>query len=81
MKAKSRKPRDVVKPRRPAAEPLTFEQWKRAVGVPVLGTRLMRPRDWRDLYISGATPEQAKAYLETARYNTVAAPTLRPKRR
>ena len=41
----------------------------------------MRPRDWRDLYIGGATPEQAAEYAERNRYNTKDAPTLRAKRR
>jgi len=41
----------------------------------------MRPRDWRDLYISGATPEQAAKAAGVNLHNAKAAAALRAKRR
>jgi hypothetical protein len=59
---------------------MSFRAWRERAGVPLLGTQYMRPRDWRNLYISGATPEEAAAHLERPRYNAIDAPRLRGKR-
>lgn len=81
MKAKTFKPTAALQKRAKPAPPLTFEEWKRRAGVPLLGTRYMKPRDWRNLFISGATPEQAAQHLERPRYNALDAPRLRGKKR
>ena len=81
VKAKARKPRDVLPKAEPGRATLTYRAWLAKAGAPVEGNRHMRPRDWRDLYIGGATPEQAAEYAERNRYNTKDAPTLRAKRR
>ena len=80
MKAKSRKPREVLRPK-PAPAPLTFAEWRKAAGAPVESGATMRWKDWRELWICGATPEQAAAHAERLRYNAKDAPTLRAKRR
>jgi hypothetical protein len=41
----------------------------------------MRYRDWRDLFISGGTPEEAARAAERYRFNAQDAPNLRAKRR
>jgi hypothetical protein len=60
--------------------PTSFREWRERAGVPLEGTRYMRPRDWRNLFISGATQEEAAAYLERNRYDAVDARGLRGKR-
>jgi hypothetical protein len=81
VKAKSQNPRDIATRRKPGAPSLTYSQWLAAAGAPVQASPSMRPRDWRNLYISGATPEQAAEYAERRRYNSEIAPALRAKRR
>ena len=80
LKAKAQKPREALRRPNPAA-PLTYREWLAKAGAPVLASAHMRPKDWRDLYISGATPEQAAEYADRNRYNAKDAPTLRAKRR
>jgi hypothetical protein len=53
----------------------------KAAGAPVTPGPSMRYRDWRDLYISGASPEEAAAAAERFRYNANVAPTLRARQR
>jgi len=83
MKAKGKTPREIVKPgraRQPAA-PLTYREWLKKAGAPTMASATMRPRDWRNLYIAGATPEQAAEAAGVNLYNAKSAPALRAKRR
>jgi hypothetical protein len=81
VKAKPQKPREALKRPKAADAPLTYREWLAKAGAPLLASARMRPKDWRDLYISGATPEQAAEYANRNRYNAKDAPTLRAKRR
>lgn len=81
MKTKPRKPREVLKRPKRAAEALTYRAWLAEAGAPTMASATMRPRDWRDLYISGATPEQAAEHASRILYNGKDAPTLRGRRR
>jgi len=54
-------------------QPATYAEWKREVAV-LLEQRgflagILRKRDLRDLFISGATPERAADWAETSAYD------------
>jgi hypothetical protein len=81
VRAKPTKPRDLVKRPKPTTPSVTYREWLQKAGAPAEGSPHMRPRDWRDLFIAGATPEQAAENAERNRYNREVAPALRGKRR
>jgi hypothetical protein len=75
-------------PRKPPApsEPTeTYRRWKSRAAALLerqgLSPGIMRERDWRQLYIQGAPPEDAASQAETYHWNTrLAFERMRPKR-